>query len=143
MSRPARGGEDAGAEVAGGELTQLPGEDGDGERGQFGPQQRDAVALQEGADGVQPLLHGGGHGPRVHHDHMPVLLDEGLHGGEGLLQRLPVEVGEDGGGQGALVLGGSARSAPVTAMAVGTRSSPIPAVRPTGVTPVRRGDFIA
>lgn len=54
---------------------------------------------------MQPLLHGGGHGPRVHDDHMPVLFEKGLDGGEGPLQRLPVEVGEDGCGHRAFVLG--------------------------------------
>lgn len=102
--QPARGGEDAGAEVAGGQLTQLTGEDGRGERRKVGAEERDAVALQEGADGVQPLLDGGGDGPRVHDDHVSVLIDQGLDRGEGTVQRLSVEVGENGGGQGALVL---------------------------------------
>ncbi|GGQ58403.1 hypothetical protein Saso_73360 [Streptomyces asoensis] len=35
---------------------------------------------------------------------MSVLVDEGLDRGEGVVQRLPVEAGENGGGHGAFVL---------------------------------------
>ncbi|GAA3220673.1 hypothetical protein GCM10020256_26900 [Streptomyces thermocoprophilus] len=100
----AGGGEDAGAEVAGGELAQLPGEDGDGEGRQVGPEQGDAVALQEGADGEQAAFDARAGGAGVHDDEVAVLLDEGLHGEQRLVQRLPVDVRQDGGRHGPLVL---------------------------------------
>ncbi|MBC2868290.1 hypothetical protein H1R13_26005 [Streptomyces mexicanus] len=104
--QPARRGEDARAEVAGGELPQLTGQDGDAERRQGRAEQGDAVALQQGADGVQPALHRRGHGLRGHDDHVAVPVEQGLHAVQGLLQGLPVDVLQDDGGRGALVLCG-------------------------------------
>lgn len=55
--QPAGGGEDSGAEVAGGQLSQLAGQDGQSEWGQIRAEQGDTVALQKRADGVQTSLH--------------------------------------------------------------------------------------
>ncbi|MFK4597837.1 hypothetical protein RKD30_004504 [Streptomyces pristinaespiralis] len=103
--QPGGGGDDSGAEVADRQLPQLPGEHGDAERRQVEPQQGDPVALQHGADRVQPALVGCGEGGGVETDDVAVLLEQDAHVDErgvegGLVGRV-----EQGGG-GRLLIGG-------------------------------------
>ena len=74
--QPGGGGEHAGAEVADGELAQLTDEQGESERRQVEAEERDPVALQDGAHGVQPADDGARRGGRAQGDHVAVLLDE-------------------------------------------------------------------
>ncbi len=100
----AGGGEDAGAEVAGGQLAQLAGQHGDAERWQGRPEQGDAVGLQEGADGVQAPRDARRDGLGAHHDHVAALVGQGLELGQHLVQGAPVDVLEHGRGQRPFVL---------------------------------------
>ncbi|GAB1337534.1 hypothetical protein ACE1SV_41240 [Streptomyces sp. E-15] len=75
---------------------------------------------------------------------MAVLLGQGLEFGEALVQRFAVEAGQHHGGHGPFVL---RRQRQVGAgHGNGSWHVQLPALRtrrPAGVTPVRRGDFIA
>ncbi len=138
------GGEDSRAQVAGGELAELAGEHGDAEGRQFGPEQGDAVALQQRAQGVQAAYDGFRGGGRADDDHIAVLLGQGVEFGERLLQRALVEAAEHDGRHGPLVL---CRQRHVgTGHGNGSWHAQLPALhtrRPTGVTPVRQDDFTA
>ncbi|CAM5396662.1 hypothetical protein SGLAM104S_03267 [Streptomyces glaucescens] len=143
MSSLPCGGQDAGAEVAGGELAQLAGEDGDAERRESGRVRsaiRSVSSRERTVRSRRSTAAGAARG--VDDDEVAVGLQDGRHLGEDLFQGTPVEVLQDAGSVRSSC-GGSARSALVTAMAVGTRSSPSHAGRSAGVTPPHRNDFIA
>ncbi|GGP31363.1 hypothetical protein GCM10018980_65280 [Streptomyces capoamus] len=75
---------------------------------------------------------------------MAVLLGVGVEFGEGLIERLAVEPGQHDGGHGPLVLRRQCHVG--TGHGNGSWHAQLPALltrRPTGVTPVRRDDFIA
>ncbi len=97
-------GEDAGSDVAGGELPQLAGQYGHGERRQVGAEQGYPVALQQGAQGVEAPQDGGGGGRGAHDDDMAVRLDDGLEFGQHVVERAGVDVAQHDGRQGAFVV---------------------------------------
>ncbi|GAA1500732.1 hypothetical protein GCM10009787_78870 [Streptomyces bangladeshensis] len=75
---------------------------------------------------------------------MAVLLGQGVEFGEGLVQRLAVEAGQDDGGHGPFVLRRQCHVG--TGHGNGSWHAQLPALhtrRPTGVTPMRQDDFIA
>ncbi|CAM5636490.1 hypothetical protein SCYAM73S_01278 [Streptomyces cyaneofuscatus] len=103
--QPGGGGDDAGAEVADGQLPELADEYGHAEGRQVDLDQGDPVALQDRADGVEPAFVLGPDAGGVEGDHISVLFEQQMHVADRQLQDLGFGGLEQGRGR-CLLIGG-------------------------------------